>query len=255
MTNDLLQWAENSMLLAYFVFVRVGAIVALSPGFGEQAIPVRVKLTISVLLTLVVTPMVEPLQSANLDPVRFTIFTLSEATVGLILGVFLRVLVFALQIAGSIAAQATSLSQLLGGGGVEPNSAMGQILMLGGITLAMIMGLPEYLVIYISNSYSAFPIGAFPDPSGVAELGVERMAAGFSLAFQLAAPFLAISILYNLTLGAINRAMPQLMVVFVGAPAILLGTLVVLSLIASLILWVWWQNFERFLSFPPWGYL
>ena len=40
------------------------------------------------------------------------------------------------------------------------------------------------------------------------------------LAFTLAAPFVLVSVLYNLTLGVINRAMPQLMVVFVGAPVI-----------------------------------
>ncbi|MFC3118840.1 flagellar biosynthetic protein FliR [Jhaorihella thermophila] len=45
------------------------------------------------------------------------------------------------------------------------------------------------------------------------------MPATFSrLPFSLSAPFVIASLLYNLTLGAINRAMPQLMVTLVGAP-------------------------------------
>ena len=49
------------------------------------------------------------------------------------------------------------------------------------------------------------------------------MAASFALALSLAAPFVIASLLYNVALGVINKAMPQLMVAFVGAPAITCG--------------------------------
>ena len=38
------------------VFARVGAMVMLLPGFGESNIPVRVKLSIALLLTLILLP-------------------------------------------------------------------------------------------------------------------------------------------------------------------------------------------------------
>ena len=52
----------------------------------------------------------------------------------------------------------------------------------------------------------------------VAEWGVARVGAAFALALGLAAPFVIAAVLYNLALGVINKAMPQLMVALVGAP-------------------------------------
>jgi flagellar biosynthetic protein FliR len=70
------------------------------------------------------------------------------------------------------------------------------------------------------------------------------------LAFTLAAPFVIVSVLYNLTLGIINRAMPQMMVVFVGAPVITLGGLLMLFLLAPGMLNLWMRALEHFVSNP-----
>ncbi|MEM8699663.1 MAG: flagellar biosynthetic protein FliR, partial [Pseudomonadota bacterium] len=51
-------------------------------------------------------------------------------------------------------------------------------------------------------------------------------------------------------LGAINRAMPQLMVAFVGAPAITAGGLALLALAAPLILTLWLDRLDQALAFP-----
>lgn len=58
------------------------------------------------------------------------------------------------------------------------------------------------------------------------------------------------SILYNLALGVINKAMPQLMVAFVGAPLITLGGLFLLFLVAPLMLSVWLSALDQFMSSP-----
>jgi flagellar biosynthetic protein FliR len=61
--------------------------------------------------------------------------------------------------------------------------------------------------------------------------------------------------LYNLTLGVINRAMPQLMVTFIGAPAITFVGLLLLLLMAPLMLSVWVKALQGFAANPltaPW---
>ncbi len=76
------------------------------------------------------------------------------------------------------------------------------------------------------------------------------MAAAFALAFSLAAPFTIASFVYNLALGVINRAMPQLMVTFVGAPAITLGGLALLLVSAPILLGIWHQCLVDFIADP-----
>ena len=74
--------------------------------------------------------------------------------------------------------------------------------------------------------------------------------AAFALGFSLAAPFMLAALLYNIALGAINRAMPQLMVAVVGAPASTAGTLFLFLLSAPLIISTWNNRLDQVLLAP-----
>jgi len=102
------------------------------------------------------------------------------------------------------------------------------------------------------QSYALFPFGALPAPSHLAEWGISRVSASFALAFSLSAPFLIASLLYNVALGVINKAMPQLMVAFVGAPAITWGGVGLLMLVTPAILTSWSAAFDATLA-NPWA--
>jgi flagellar biosynthetic protein FliR len=156
----------------------------------------------------------------------------------------------ALQMAGSIAAQSTSLAQILGNAGQTPLPAIGHLLATGGVALMMIMGLHVRVAEMIVLSYAVFPVAEFPNVAALTQWGIGRIAQAFSFGFSLAAPFVLISVLYNLTLGIINRAMPQLMVVLVGAPAIMALTLFLLMLVAPTMLVVWLGAFQAFVANP-----
>ena len=244
---DLAELAANS----FGVFIRVGAMMALVPAFGEQVIPLRIRLVITLAFTAIAAPAVAPIMppaSANPGPL-FTLIA-AEALAGLALGIGLRLFTIALQTAGSIAAQATSLSQFFGGAGVDPQPAMSQILVMAGLALAVTLGLHTALAELIILSYTFFPPARFPDASSLAEWGVAHIARAFSLAFTLAMPFVILSLIFYVALGAINKAMPQLMVAFVGAPAITWAGLAVLFLTAPLMLPVWHEAFSNFLFDP-----
>mgnify|MGYP001102587957 CR=1 FL=1 len=248
---ELLGISERALWHGFLVFLRVGAIVALLPGFGEQSIPVRVKLVIGLMFTLVVAATVPPFLQGDAWSFPAVIqFGVTETIAGFIVGIGLRLFVMALQTAGSMAAQATSLAQIFGGAGVEPLPAIGHVLVVSGLALAMILGMHVRAAALMILSYEMLPPGVFPSPAMVAEWGVDQVSGAFSLAFQLAAPFIIISVLYNLTLGVINRAMPQLMVAFVGAPVITFGGLALLLLLSPLMLEVWIQAMNAFLADP-----
>ena len=229
------------------VLFRISALVALLPAIGEASVPTRIKLAIAVAMALILFPLVEGTQLYLANDMAWIQALIIEIGGGLWFGILLRVFVFCLQTAGSIAAQATSLSQILGSAGVEPLPAMGHVITMAGMTLALTFGLHVHAVLYLLGSYTLFPIGQVPDISSVSESGVAQIAMGFRLAFSLAAPFVILSLLYNLTLGVINRAMPQLMVAFVGAPVITLGALVLLAISIPLMLRTWAEALFEFL--------
>lgn len=231
------------------IFLRIGACFLVLPGLGEQMIPIRVRLGAALAFTIFITPVLQTdLMVTEVIPPITAFF--SEAIAGLIIGMALRFLVHALQVAGTIAAQSTSLSQIMGGATPDPLPAMGAILMLGGLTLAVLSGLHIHLVQTFISSYDVLPFGGLPSPRDLAGWSVNQVSASFSLAVSLAAPFLIASLLYNVALGVINKAMPQLMVAFVGAPAITWGGLVLLLATTPFILPVWHHAFESALASP-----
>lgn len=248
---DLLALSQKALWLHFLVFLRVGAAVSLFPGFGEQSLPVRVKLGVALALTMVVAPaLVSDLAGVIVEPPPFGWLVLTETATGLLIGVGIRLFLLALQTAGSIAAQATSLSQILGSAGLEPMPAMGYLLVIGGITLAMTLGLHVRLAETLILTYRLFPVAQLPQAADAAQWGIRQVAGTFGLAFTLAAPFVIASVLYNLTLGVINKAMPQLMVVFVGAPVITGAGLLLLMLLAPTILSIWIASVGGFLADP-----
>ncbi|WP_113912197.1 flagellar biosynthetic protein FliR [Roseovarius dicentrarchi] len=248
---DLLQISQDMLWLHAIVFFRVGPIMALFPGFGERVVPVRVKLALSLAFTAIVAPAAAPyIDTAPLNNLEIGWTILSETAVGLLIGIGLRMFLLALQTAGSMAAQATSLSQILGSAGVTPLPAIGHVLTMGGIALAMILKLHVHVAEMTIRTYAIFPVGTLPDSGATSEWGVAQVAGAFSLAFSLAAPFILISVLYNLTLGIINRAMPQMMVVFVGAPVITAGGLILLFLLAPVMLNVWSVALQGYIANP-----
>lgn len=233
----------------FVIFLRIGAMMALIPAFGEQSVPARVKLGLALAFTAIVTPAIAPssIPDGNLGVLAVG---LAETLTGLYLGMMLRLFVIALQVAGSVAAQSTSLSQLFGGAGTDPLPAMGHVLVIGGLALATIMGLHVQIAKFMINSYALVPIGQVIPTDVVSQAGLVEISNAFGLGFTLAAPFVIASLLYNVILGVINKAMPQLMVAFVGAPAITAGGLILLMLSAPFMLSIWVEALGTFMMDP-----
>jgi len=250
--SGVLDLAEPMLLGALLVFARVSAMVSVLPGFGEQSIPVRIKLAIAVAFTVLVWPMI-PLKPevSTVEVFEALPMLLSETAIGLLLGLSVRLVLIALQFAGSIASQSASLAQMMGAGATpDPMPAIGNILVMSGLVLALSLGLHVKVVGAVVLSYETLPAGQFPSRSDIAEWGVAKSSNVAAIAFVLSAPFVIASFAYNLMLGFINRAMPQLMVAFIGAPAITAGGIVMLLLAGPALLMAWHAHFDAALLAP-----
>jgi flagellar biosynthetic protein FliR len=247
----LLDMTEAGLAGFVLVFARISGVMMLLPGFGEQVIPMRVRLGVTIAFSLVVWPMLAPGLASPAPERPFLAMLAIEITIGLMLGLAIRLMVIALQLAGSIAAQSTALAQMFGGGVTpDPMPAIGNVLMLAGVTLAVASGLHVEAAVAMARSYEILPMGLPVPASDVAAWGTARVAQAFALGFSLAAPFVIAAFAYNLALGAINRAMPQLMVAFIGAPAITAGGLLILMIAAPVLLHFWGHRLDLTLADP-----
>jgi len=212
------------------VFARVGAMVMLLPGLGESKIPVRIKLAIALLLTLIILPLHRTSYQIDMGSlVPLLVLMLYEIVIGIVLGATARVTLAALQVAGSVIAQQLGLGFVTS---VDPTQGqqgllVGNFLTLLGVTMLFATDSHHLVIAALNDSYSIFSPGE-PIPSGdVAALATRAFAAAFKIGMQLAAPFLVFGIVFNVGLGVLARLMPQMQVYFVGVPlSILTGFLV-----------------------------
>jgi len=246
---DILAISNAYLWTAFVLLARIGAMLAVLPVFGEQTIPLRIRLSATIAFCVVIFPT----SMASPPPLPISLmsavaFVLPEVVAGLFFGLLLRFFIMTLQIAGSIAAQSTSLSQIFGGSaGTDPQPAIGHMLVIAGLALATLMGLHVHFAKFMIHSYELVPMGILISDEIVADLGMKSVSRTFELGFILAAPFMIGSLIYNITLGIINKAMPQLMVSFVGAPAITAGGLFLLMITAPIILSIWISEFTTFI--------
>lgn len=246
--TDLVALPQSMLWSGFVVFLRIGAMSSVLPAFGEQMVPMRVRLGAAIAFTSVVTPAVQA-PSMPIAPLGFLPILATEVVAGLFFGLCLRFMVHALEMAGAIAAQSTSLSQIFGGtAGADPQPVMGRILVFAGLALACMMGLHVRLATYVMTTYDIVPIGEIISSDVLLDVGLTQIAGAFALSFSLSAPFVVGALIYNITLGFINRAMPQLMVSFVGAPAITAGGMLLLLVTAPIMLHLWWTRFDLLLA-------
>ena len=220
------------------VFARIGAMVMLLPGLGETNIPVRIKLAMAVLLTLVILPLHRSAYHVDTDTLSpMVVLMIHEIVIGIVLGATARVTLAALQVAGSVIAQQLGLGFVTA---VDPTQGqqgllIGNFLTLLGITLLFATDSHHLVIAALNDSYAIFSPGEMLPSGDVAALATRAFAAAFRIGMQLAAPFLVFGLVFNIGLGVLARLMPQMQVYFVGVPlAILAGFLILAFVIAAM---------------------
>src|SRR3954466_3654677 len=88
------------------IFARIGTMVMLLPGLGELSVPVRVRLTVALLLAAVLLPLHRSAYVLDLKAFGpIVVMLVEEIVIGAVLGLTARLTISALQVAGSVVAQ------------------------------------------------------------------------------------------------------------------------------------------------------
>src|SRR3954449_11825886 len=220
------------------VFARIGAMVMLLPGLGESNIPVRIKLAIALLLTLVILPLHRAAYQIDMHSMApLLVLMVHEIVIGIVLGATARVTLGALQVAGSVIAQQLGLGFVTA---VDPTQGqqgllVGNFLTLLGVTLIFATDLHHLVIAGLHDSYRLFQPGEVPVASDVATLVTNTVGGAFRVGIQLSAPFLVFGLVFNVALGVLSRLMPQMQVYFVAVPlSIMIGFLILFIVVGAM---------------------
>jgi flagellar biosynthetic protein FliR len=235
--------------LFVLVFARVGTMVMLMPGIGERFIFSRARLSLAFFIALMLVPMARPLMSVPGTAPGVVGLLLGEILIGLSIGLCARFVMACLQSAGTIVAQTMGLGFAMTvdpTGGLQ-NPSIGNLLTMLGITLVLTSDLHHVAIVAIHESYRLLPPGGLPPMGDVLALAIRTSAQGFTLAVQIAAPFIVFGLLFNLGLGVLARMMPQLQVFFLAVPASILGGMLVLLAVVGVMMSAFLEQLGGFL--------
>lgn len=228
---------------AGLIFARVGALLMVLPGVGEQAVPPRVRLAFALLFALMLYPVLAP----SMPAVPATVGSLAaqiikEVLIGLVIGTILRLFLASLATAGEVVSLQTTLSfaQTANPAQAQPTATLATFLGLLGLVLIMAGDLHHMFISAIVRSYSLFPVIKPLPVADSAQLAIQTVGDSFALGIQLSAPVLVFSLVFNVATGLVGRVMPQFPVFFVASPLmVLLGlSIFALSLGALGLVWV-----------------
>ncbi|SHH64298.1 flagellar biosynthetic protein FliR [Marivita hallyeonensis] len=248
--DGLLNDVTIELWYVFAVFLRIGPAMASAPGFGHNLVPVRSRLLTGLMLSAALAPVVQ--ESLPATPPEFdklARFILFETMIGLFFGLIARSVLHLLEMAGMMISQSVSLSQMLGNT-VEPMPVISHILTVSALAIIFSTSLANEILVSFVLTYE-LEIPSVSDALAFAAMTWTKLINYiFVQAFVLASGFISIFLIYYLAIGFSNKALPQLMVSFIGIPFVSLYSIYLLLKHSEPILSVWQQKALQILEMP-----
>ena len=238
MLEELLSAELFTVLL---VFIRVGAAIMLLPGYGEPYVSPRIRLLMALMIALVVTPVLAPgLPELPISAIALAALLSGEVLIGVFLGTLTRLFLSTLTTAGMVIAYMSTMANALvtDPSAAQQGSIAGSFLTVVALLTIFTLDLHHMMLFAVVDSYELFVPGQVPPVGDFADMVTRVVSKTFLLAFQIAAPFVVVGLVFFLGLGLLGRLMPQMQVFFVAMPLqIAIGILVLAVVLPAAMRW------------------
>jgi flagellar biosynthetic protein FliR len=248
----LLGWAPAFAL----VLARVGAAMALLPGLGEAVAPAIVRIGLALSITILLVPSLQPLMPPVPDSgLSMGLMIAGEVVTGLWFGWIARMIVLALPVGAQFIGYLIGLSSVL-----QPDAelgaqsgALGKLFEMAAPVLLLASGLYRLPLTALNGLFELVPPGHMLPVADSTETVIRAVATGFSLALQIAAPFLVIGIAWHVAMGLLARIVSRMQIYFVSLPGQIMAGLALLMICASAIILAWGEGAQAYLIALPGG--
>ncbi len=214
-----------------FVLVRTGSILLAAPVFGALNIPMQVKLGLTLMVAVLLTPLTPHV------PVPETVVGLAAAVAGEVLigasiGLAIRFVLAGIEYAGQVAGFQMGIGMA---SAYDPMNSS-QVTVLGKflsiLTLLIFLSVNGHLIVFmvLQKSFDSIPPFSFGLTAGLMEGFVAFSMEIFVIAFKFSAPVVAMLIFVNVSLGIMARTVPQINMFVIGFALTIMSGFLVISL-------------------------
>lgn len=216
----------------FWPFLRVAAVLLASPIFGARTVPIRVRMVLAVVLTLIIQPSlpfletIEPLSGPGI------LLIVEQLAIGIIMGIILQIMFATLVMAGQTMATTMGLGFA---SAADPQNGVqvtmvGQFYLIVGTLFFLAMDGHLLLIQMMVDSFIAIPVNSNVFSMDIFWNITLFSAEMFAAAIIISLPVIVGVLLVNLGFGVMTRAAPQLNIFAVGFPTTMLAGFVLMLL-------------------------
>ena len=222
---------EGAVIAAFLAFCRIGACFLFMPGLSRIRVPIQVRLFVALAITggLLVLLWDQIYPFADRRPGVLVPLIASELLIGVLIGLLARLYILALQFMGA------AIAMLIGYGGMsgpgiedgEPQAALAAIISFSALLLLFIFDFHHEIIRALVASYQVAPLDVLFNPQAALVDVTDTLSESFLVVLRLGSPFVAYSLLVNLTIGFVNKLVPQIPVYFISLPFVIAAGLII----------------------------
>lgn len=218
---DLNDYLAINVFHFLLVFARLSVVFLLLPGISAVYVPMRIRLLLAVLVTVLVLPLVSAgLPAQPESPAELIWLIVSESLIGGFMGALIQIIMSALEVAAFMISNAVGITNALIDDPVteEQTSIITGFLSLIAVALIFITGVHHFILQAMVDSYSLLRPAQPLFTGDMLQLGARLLDQAFAMGVRLAAPFIVYEMVFQITSGVLARLSPQLNVFFVAIP-------------------------------------
>lgn len=222
----------------WWPFVRILALFSAAPVIGEAAMPVTVRILLSLVLALVMLPMSTAAGAAAIDPFSLhgVMATIEQAVIGGVLGLAFHFAMSVIGVLGFMVSSQMGLSMAVMNDPLNGQSSDVVSALLSVLAMIVFFAIDGHLVLagVVGASFKAWPLGQGWNLM-LLQTVAYNVAWIFSAAMLLALPIVFSTLVVQLGFGFLNRVAPSLNLFALGFSVITLFGLLMLAQVVRFI--------------------
>lgn len=219
------------------VLVRMSSFVMTAPFLSYASLPVKVKLAISFVLTLVVIQVIPIIQLDYVGVIGYSTLIVKEACVGAAIGFMANVCLYIVNFAGQLMDMEIGLSMV---NLFDPQTHI-QGTVSGAFYTYMVMlimivsNMHYYLIRAIVDSFRYFNVGEAVFSRSITDVMTDFMPNYMIIGFRIILPVFGCMLLINVVLGVLAKAAPQMNMFVIGLQLKVLIGILILAIMVEMI--------------------
>ena len=213
-----MEFSLEQTLMAWMIAgTRVTGMIVSAPFFGSLSIPVRIKIGLGLVFTMMMAPLVSK-PGVSLPASGLLALLASEAATGFLLGFTLQIVFEAASVAGNALGiqMGYSLASVINPQSQADSPVLVTFHELIVLLLFIQLQVPHWLLLGLGRSFQYLPPGNLALNGTAVAMFLHFTSGLWVAAVQIAAPVLVATMFTDVALGFLGKASPQLPVLLVG---------------------------------------